>query len=80
NIVFNISHQLFREVGKGRPFTIYFRHLTLNSFSRNYNEVPPGEVLALFNSAGYLEIAQNQGFLAKSENVQLNEMITIQFE
>jgi S-adenosylmethionine hydrolase len=80
NIVFNISQQLFREVGKGRPFTIYFRHLTLNSFNRNYNEVPAGEVLALFNSAGYLEIAQNQGFLAKSENVQLNEMITIQFE
>ena len=80
NIVFNISGVLFREIGKGRPFTIWFRNITLNAISKTYSEVANGEALALFNAAGYLEIAQNQGHLGKSEKVQLDEMITIQFE
>jgi S-adenosylmethionine hydrolase len=80
NIVFNVSHVLFKEVGKGRPFTIYFRNAAISSISKRYGDVAEGEVLALFNSAGFLEIAQNLGRLGKSESIQLNEMITIQFE
>ena len=80
NIVFNIPLALFKEVGKGRPFTIYFRNLVLSAINKTYGDVLDGEALALFNSAGYLEIAQNRGLLGKSEKVQLDEMITIQFD
>ena len=80
NIVFNVPLKLFKEIGKGRPFTIFFRSFDIKNISKTYNEVARGEVLALFNSAGYLEIAQNNGAIGKSESIQLNENITIQFE
>lgn len=79
NIVFNITQQLFNEVSKGRAFIIYLKNYTLNEIKQTYNQVPEGEVIAMFNSEGFLEIAQNKGMFARQENIQLNEMITIQF-
>jgi S-adenosyl-L-methionine hydrolase (adenosine-forming) len=79
NIVFNITQQLFNEVAKGRVFTIYLKNYTISEIKQTYNQVPEGEVLAMFNSEGFLEIAQHKGMFARQENIQLNEMITIQF-
>lgn len=79
NIVFNITEQLFNEVSKGRIFTIYLKNYTITEIKKTYTEVPEGEVLAMFNSEGFLEIAQHKGMFARQENIQLNEMITIQF-
>lgn len=82
NVISNIPLQLFKDVGKGRPFTIYFRNIDINSISKKYNDVGTAEMLALFNSAGYLEIAMNGAQMGKQENIrpELNEKITIQFE
>lgn len=63
NVVVNISEKLFNEVGGGHPFTMYFRSTRyfIDRISENYNEVPTGEKLALFNESGFLEIAINKG-------------------
>jgi S-adenosylmethionine hydrolase len=62
NIVVNISRQQFEEQRKGRGFRIVFkRDEVIDRFSDTYADVPEGEKLALFNSAGYLEIAINKG-------------------
>jgi S-adenosylmethionine hydrolase len=62
NVIVNISHEQFEEQRKGRSFRIVFkRDETIDRISESYADVSEGEKLALFNSAGYLEIAINKG-------------------
>ncbi len=81
NVVVNITREQFEEQRKGRSFKVMFkRDETISSISETYADVIEGEKLALFNSAGYLEIAINkgnaaglfglQGFTEKDQNVQ----------
>lgn len=62
NVIVNIKHEEFEEQRKGRSFKIVFkRDEVIERISESYADVPEGEKLALFNSAGYLEIAINKG-------------------
>lgn len=63
NVIINVTEGLFSKIGKGNPFTIYFRskNYFIDRISENYNEVPIGEKLALFNENEWLEIAINKG-------------------
>ena len=62
NVIVNITREQFEEQRKGRSFRIVFRrNEELDKISESYADVPEGEKLALFNSAGYLEIAINRG-------------------
>jgi S-adenosylmethionine hydrolase len=62
NVIVNISKEEFEEQRKGRSFTIVFkRDEVIDKISETYADVQEGEKLALFNSAGYLEIAINKG-------------------
>lgn len=62
NVVVNITHEEFEEQRKGRSFRIVFkRDEVIDKISEAYADVAEGEKLALFNSAGYLEIAMNKG-------------------
>ncbi len=62
NIIINIKKQEFEEQRKGLNFSIVFkRDETIEKISDTYADVPEGEKLAFFNSAGYLEIAINKG-------------------
>ncbi|HMK04526.1 MAG TPA: SAM-dependent chlorinase/fluorinase [Ferruginibacter sp.] len=62
NVIVNISKEEFEEQRKGRSFKIVFkRDEVIDRISETYADVNEGEKLALFNSAGYLEIAINKG-------------------
>lgn len=62
NVIVNINRIEFEEHRKGRNFSIVFkRDETIDKISESYADVPEGEKLAFFNSAGYLEIAINKG-------------------
>lgn len=62
NVIVNIHHEEFEEQRKGRSFKIVFkRDEVIDRISETYADVTEGEKLALFNSAGYLEIAINKG-------------------
>ena len=62
NVIVNISRKEFEEQRKDRSFKIVFkRDEVIDRISETYADVPEGEKLALFNSAGYLEIAINKG-------------------
>ena len=60
NLITNIPRQLFQEKVKGRKFTISLRSATIRHISDSYDDVPHGEVVALFASNGMLEIAMNK--------------------
>lgn len=62
NVIVNIHKDEFEEQRKGRSFSITFkREEVIDRISETYADVNEGEKLALFNSAGYLEIAINKG-------------------
>lgn len=62
NVIVNINKDEFEEQRKGRSFKIVFkRDEVIDNISETYADVNEGEKLALFNSAGYLEIAINKG-------------------
>ena len=67
NAVTNISKKLFLEVAKGRPYEISFKNKKIKTILPRYSAIASsdkypiknyeGEKLAIFNEAGYLEIA-----------------------
>lgn len=62
NVIVNISRDEFETQRRGRSFKIVFkRDEVIDKISSSYADVEEGEKLALFNAAGYLEIALNKG-------------------
>jgi S-adenosylmethionine hydrolase len=62
NVIVNITREQFEQQRRGRSFRIVFkRDEVIDRVSETYADVQAGEKLALFNSAGYLEIAINKG-------------------
>lgn len=79
NVMCNITQTLFNQVGKGREFKIEFARYEILKISKTYNDVPEGEILALFNSANQLEISMNSDRANSMLNLKLNDSITIRF-
>jgi S-adenosylmethionine hydrolase len=62
NVVVNITREQFEARRRNRSFSIFFRRdEVINQLSETYADVPEGHKLAMFNAAGYLEIAVNKG-------------------
>jgi hypothetical protein len=62
NVVVNITREEFEAQRKGRSFKIVFkRDEVIEKIGETYADVQEGEKMAIFNSAGYLEIAINKG-------------------
>ncbi|MCX6291941.1 MAG: SAM-dependent chlorinase/fluorinase [Bacteroidetes bacterium] len=81
NIISNITRELFDTTRKGRSFMIYLRkaEYDMDVISNNYFDVEPGEMAALFNHDGYLEIAMNQDNAASMLRIKLMDTIRIEF-
>ncbi len=81
NVFLNITRDLFEKVGKGRPFTIYFRSLDygIQKISTSYSDVYEGDLLAMFSSSGFLEVAMNRGNAASLLGLKPDEMVRIEF-
>jgi len=61
NVITNITKQAFKDFGRGRPFEIQLRtsRMSIRSIEANYQSVPVGREVAIFNYGGLLEIAMN---------------------
>ena len=68
NVISNISKKLFSEIGKGREYKVIARRYSFSKINKKYNDIInyqidedrkhyDGNRLAIFNSAGFLEIA-----------------------
>lgn len=67
NCVTNITKRLFKDIGRGRDYEIVFGTKTIKSIKKGYSDFTvnerfslknyEGEKLAIFNEAGFLEIA-----------------------
>lgn len=81
NVVFNITKQQFTAAIMDRRFTIHLRRATyrIDQLSLRYDTSPDGELIALFNQDGFLEIAINKGNAAQLIGLKLFDSILIEF-
>ena len=80
NVIVNIHQTLFEQLNHDRDFEIYYKRWDpITKLSKNYRDVPVGEVLAFFNSSHYLEIAINMGKAASLLTLEIEDTIQIDF-
>ena len=81
NVVLNITKDIFVRNWANRKFSLFFkRHDPIIKLSKNYNDVPVGETLCLFNSSNCLEIAINMGKAASMLGLNLDDGVQIEFQ
>ena len=82
NAITNISQELFKRVGNGRAFAIFVqsKHYMVDKINKQYNETEPGDLLAIFNSSGLLEIAIRNGNAAGLLKLNTNSTIRVEFK
>lgn len=81
NAITNVTQALFNKIRRDRKVDIRFRipHARVTKISAQYSDVSGGDVVALFNSSGLLEIAINQGRAAGLLGININDTISINF-
>jgi S-adenosylmethionine hydrolase len=80
NVIVNLTKDKFEEMRKERAFRIRIVRDTLSVISNDYADVSPGRALCLFNSAGYLEIAVNQGNASSLLGLRLHQEKMIYYQ
>jgi S-adenosylmethionine hydrolase len=95
NVVTNISKKVFLEISKGRPYEIKFKTQIIKTILPKYSDIGisdkyplkyyEGEKLAIFNEAGFLEIAifrsnpDNVGSATSLLGLSYRDVVTIEF-
>lgn len=82
NLVTNINKPLFEKIRNGRNFTIKLCSgiYKINVIRKSYQEVPEPDILALFGTHGFLEIALNHGKAASLLGIERDSAVDIYFE
>jgi S-adenosylmethionine hydrolase len=81
NAISNISLKLFNELHHGKRFEIFVKsnHYRIDKISQTYEEADPGDLIALFNSVGFLEIAMVQAPVGDLLSLEQGSTIKIKF-
>jgi len=81
NIITNITREDFDRIGKGRPFEILVQRTSrkITKINKYFHETSEGELLAVFNISGYMEIAQNRGKISDILGLALHSNVIINF-
>ena len=82
NAITNIDKAMFLDIQKGRNFIIYYgrEDEKITIISEKYNDVPPGDKLAIFGENQQLQIAMNKGTANTLLGLKLHEIIRIEFK
>ena len=70
NVILNFQNRDQSEIIGNREFEITFGEYKFNKICKIFSDVPKAELLLLWDSSGYLQIAQNTGSAAK--NLKIN--------
>jgi len=80
NAFTNITESLFKSATKGKKFAITFRSPSyrITEIRNSYQDVPEGEMLAIFSSSGHLQIAMNRGKAASLLGLNIDQAVNIE--
>ena len=78
----NIKKDFFENEHKNRDFVIFMRKsdYTITKLSKSYEDTENGEIVAFFNTNGYMEIALNRGNAAGLLGLKVMDAIRIEFK
>jgi S-adenosylmethionine hydrolase len=81
NVITNLNKEVFNKYSRDRNVDIRFRipHARVTKISTKYSDVDGGDIVALFNASGFLEIAINSGKAAGLLGIRINDTISINF-
>lgn len=81
NLITNITKEQFEHERRGRDFTIMVKGnlYTVDKISDSYLDVREVDMVAIFGSHGYLELALNQARLASLCGIELSASIKVVF-
>jgi len=81
NVITNIDRGLFDAVRRDRAFEIRFRrgNQRVNRLHSYYNDVDQGEVVAIFGTSGFLQIAIHGGSACQLLGVRPSDIISVEF-
>ena len=77
NLITNVGREEYDQKLEGRSLRIKGKGWSIETLSRNYGQTPPGQSLALFGSAGLLEIAVSCGSAQKELGLRPGDPVTI---
>ena len=80
NVFVNITEKLFKSAVNNRKFAITFRSLNyrITEISKSYKDVSYGDMLALFSTSGYIEIAIREGKASSLLGLKMDQLVTVE--
>jgi len=80
NAILNVTKDLFENIVGSKDFKLYYSPKDfIQKISNKYSDVPYGDELLFFNSAGHLEIAVNMGKANTDLSIEKDSTIQIVF-
>jgi hypothetical protein len=80
NAITNISEEHFTKIGRGRKCSIHIKRLDeIDTISKSYADVEASEIVAFFNSMGWLEIGQRHGSATTMLGLKLHDIVQCEF-
>ncbi len=79
NLITNITKETFHQLCDNRAFKIDFSHDHLDFIAETYDEVGKGDSMAIFNSAGLLEIGIRHGKASSLLGMDFESPVNISF-
>lgn len=81
NVYFNLRKEIFERIRNGRAFKVFYRGMEpLTEIAESYADVAPGEMLCLFNGAGFFQISQHLGSAEDAMEIKQQDSIQILFD
>jgi S-adenosylmethionine hydrolase len=77
NAISNITRKMFDEFIGSRRFSVFCNAANTKTISRTYADVEEGEMVCLFNSAGYLEVAMNKGKASQLMGLKVESAVLV---
>lgn len=78
NVYFNLDKAQFDSFTEGKPFEFKSHSFRIDRISNDYDDVPEGEILALFTSGNLLQIAGNASHASTKLALKEDSMILLE--
>lgn len=79
NLITNIEKSVFDILSKAKKFNIILGRESLDQVHQSYNNAEDGDIFAIFNSSGFLEIGINKGNASELLGLYFDSPIHINF-
>ncbi|CAN5364952.1 SAM-dependent chlorinase/fluorinase [soil metagenome] len=79
NLITNIGKNVFDILSKNKKFNIVFGRESIEQVYRDYNNAEDGDIFAIFNSSGFLEIGINKGNASELLGLNFDSPVFINF-